>query len=69
VSKRLALSEEAESRTHWGLGSGHVMLAKDHFVILNDQHLYWVMKKCKRSFNHARPHRGIERRIPRRLEQ
>jgi transposase InsO family protein len=37
----------------------------DHFLILSDRHLYRLMREYKRYFNHARPHQGIGKRIPR----
>jgi hypothetical protein len=33
-------------------------------VILGEKHLYRVVKEYKQYFNHARPHQGIEQRIP-----
>ncbi|KPL20565.1 MAG: hypothetical protein AMJ93_11560 [Anaerolineae bacterium SM23_84] len=36
----------------------------DHFLILGERHLYRVVKEYKEYFNHARPHQGIEQRIP-----
>lgn len=36
----------------------------DHFLILGDRHLYRLVKEYKTYFNHARPHQGIEQRIP-----
>lgn len=40
----------------------------DHFLILGERHLYQVVKEYKEYFNHARPHQGIEQRIPCRPE-
>ena len=36
----------------------------DYFLILGEKHLYRVAKEYKQYFNHARPHQGIEQRIP-----
>jgi hypothetical protein len=36
----------------------------DHFIILNERHLHRIVKKYKTYFNHARPHQGIDQRIP-----
>jgi len=36
----------------------------DHLLILGERHLYRVVKEYKQYFNHARPHQGIEQRIP-----
>ncbi len=36
----------------------------DHFLILSERHLRGVMKEYGEYFNHARPHQGIEQRIP-----
>jgi hypothetical protein len=36
----------------------------DHFAILSERHLRRVMKEYGEYFNHARPHQGIEQRIP-----
>jgi putative transposase len=36
----------------------------DYFLILGEKHLYRVVKEYKQYFNHARPHQGIEQRIP-----
>jgi putative transposase len=36
----------------------------DHFLILSERHLYQLMKEYQTYFNHARPHQGIEQRIP-----
>jgi putative transposase len=36
----------------------------DHLLILNERHLYRLMKEYKRYFNYARPHQGIGQRIP-----
>jgi transposase InsO family protein len=36
----------------------------DHFLILNERHLYRLVKEYKLYFNRARPHQGIEQRIP-----
>ncbi|MEA3340186.1 MAG: integrase core domain-containing protein [Chloroflexota bacterium] len=41
----------------------------DHFLILGERHLHRVVKKYKTYFNHARPHQGIEQRIPCRPER
>lgn len=40
-----------------------------HFLILSVRHLDRVMKEYNGYFNHARPHQGIEQRIPCQLEQ
>ncbi|RLC71456.1 MAG: hypothetical protein DRI81_17700, partial [Chloroflexi bacterium] len=36
----------------------------DHFLILSERHLHRVVKEYMQYFNHARPHQGIEQRIP-----
>jgi hypothetical protein len=36
----------------------------DFFLILNERHLHKIMKQYKAHFNHARPHQGINQRIP-----
>jgi hypothetical protein len=36
----------------------------DHFLILNERHLHRIVKEYQRYFNQARPHQGIEQRIP-----
>ncbi|MFO7742366.1 MAG: integrase core domain-containing protein [Anaerolineae bacterium] len=36
----------------------------DHFVILNERHLHRLVKEYKAYFNRARPHQGIEQRVP-----
>jgi putative transposase len=36
----------------------------DHFLILSDRHLRRLMKEDRNYFNHARPHQGINQRIP-----
>jgi putative transposase len=36
----------------------------NHFLILGEKHLYRVVKEYMQYFNHARPHQGIEQRIP-----
>ncbi len=36
----------------------------DHVLILHDRHLHRVLKEYVTYFNHARPHQGIEQRIP-----
>jgi hypothetical protein len=36
----------------------------DYVLILNERHLYRVVKEYKAYFNYARPHQGIEQRIP-----
>jgi putative transposase len=41
----------------------------DHFLILGEWHLYRLVKEYKEYFNHARPHQGIEQRIPCRPER
>ena len=38
-------------------------------VRASERHLYRVVKGCKGYFNHARPHQGIEQRIPCQSEQ
>lgn len=40
----------------------------DHLVILSEQHLRRVLKDYVAYFNQARPHQGIEQRIPAPLE-
>jgi putative transposase len=41
----------------------------DYFLILGEKHLYRVVKEYKQYFNLARPHQGIEQRIPCRSER
>jgi len=41
----------------------------DHFVILNERHVDRLIKEYKAYFNHARPHQGIEQRVPCRTER
>ena len=36
----------------------------DHILILSERHLYRVVKEYMAYFNYARPHQGIEQRIP-----
>ena len=36
----------------------------DHMLILNERHLYRLTGEYVDYFNHARPHQGIEQRIP-----
>ena len=36
----------------------------DFFVVLSERHLQQTMKQYQAYFNHARPHQGIEQRIP-----
>ncbi len=36
----------------------------DHMLILGESHLYQVIKEYVEYFNHARPHQGIEQKIP-----
>ena len=36
----------------------------DFFLILGERHLYQVMKEYQAYFNLARPHQGIEQRVP-----
>ena len=36
----------------------------DHFLILNERHLRWGLKQYQSYFNEARPHQGINQRIP-----
>jgi transposase InsO family protein len=41
----------------------------DHILILSERHLHRVVKGYTQFFNHARPHQGIEQRIPCRTER
>lgn len=41
----------------------------DFFLILNEKHLKRVMKEYQAYLNHARPHQGIEQRIPCQLQR
>ena len=41
----------------------------DHFVILNERHVHRLVKEYKAYFNRARPHQGIEQRVPYRTER
>ena len=36
----------------------------DHFIILSERHLYYIVKEYTRYFNYARPHQGIDQQIP-----
>jgi len=36
----------------------------DCLLILHERHLYRTVKQCQAYFNHARPHQGIQQRIP-----
>ncbi len=36
----------------------------DHILVLGESHLYWVIKEYVAFFNQARPHQGIEQKIP-----
>ncbi len=36
----------------------------DHMLILGENHLYRVIREYVEFFNQARPHQGIEQRIP-----
>jgi putative transposase len=36
----------------------------DHFFILNERHLYRILKEYIQYFNHERPHQGIEQALP-----
>ncbi len=40
----------------------------DHMLILGESHLYRVIREYVEYFNQARPHQGIEQRIPERAE-
>jgi putative transposase len=41
----------------------------DHVLILSERHLHRLVKEYMAYFNHARPHQGIEQRIPCQLER
>ena len=41
----------------------------DYFLILGERHLYGIVKEYMAYFNQARPHQGIEQRIPYQPEQ
>ena len=41
----------------------------DHFVILNQRPGHRLVKEYKAYFNGARPHQGIEQRVPCRTER
>ncbi|MEA3375125.1 MAG: integrase core domain-containing protein [Chloroflexota bacterium] len=41
----------------------------DHFVVLNERHVHRLVKEYKVYFNRARPHQGIEQRVPCRTER
>ncbi len=51
-----------------GLGavSGDAQACLDHSLVLGEQHLYPVIRDAKRVayFNRARPHQGIEQKVP-----
>ena len=36
----------------------------DDFIILNERHLHRIVKEYETYFNNARPHQGIDQRIP-----
>jgi putative transposase len=36
----------------------------DFFLILSEQHVRKIMKQYQAYFNHARPHQGINQRVP-----
>ena len=36
----------------------------DQILILNDQHLKYVLREYERYYNEARPHQGIDQNIP-----
>jgi transposase InsO family protein len=40
-----------------------------YFVILNERHVHRLVKEYKGYFNYARPHQGIEQRLPCRTER
>ena len=40
----------------------------DHLLILGERQVYEVIKEYVQFFNEARPHQGIEQRIPRETE-
>ena len=40
----------------------------DHLLILGESHLYRVIKEYVDFFNQARPHQGIEQKIPERIQ-
>jgi putative transposase len=41
----------------------------DHILILSERHLHRIVNEYKEYFNYARPHQGIEQRIPCRPER
>jgi transposase InsO family protein len=41
----------------------------DHFLILSERHLHRIVKEYVAYFNHARPHQGVDQRIPCQPEQ
>jgi hypothetical protein len=45
------------------VGSGRRELL-DHVILLGDRHLDSLVREYKVSFNEARPHQGIGRRVP-----
>jgi transposase InsO family protein len=53
----------ANAICEWFLGSLR-RECLDHLLILNERHLYRGVGEYKEYFNHARPHQGVEQRIP-----
>ncbi len=50
-------------RDSWGV-SGDAQACLDYILVLGEQHLYRVIREYVEYFNHARPHQGIEQKIP-----
>ena len=43
---------------------GDAQACLNHILVLGEQHLYRVIRKYVEYFDHARPHQGIEQKIP-----
>ena len=44
--------------------SGDAQACLDHILVLGEQHLYQAIREYVEYFNRARPHQGIEQKIP-----
>ena len=36
----------------------------DHLLIINEQHLHYVLREYSQYYNQARPHQGLRQQIP-----
>ena len=50
-------------RDSWGV-SGDAQACLDYILVLGEHHLYRIIREYVEYFNHARPHQGIEQKIP-----